>query len=135
MEVYREGFWLKEFLTPLFRMKEFKNFTGRIRRVKGAFMIEMFKICRASKFQDSLIIFLGFWKIPRFKKLIFWKLILQTEEKIFMIKTIFNYQNILKSDFRQNFRRKDVRDRSEIIPPSGKPCRKLRDVSMVIEEK
>ena len=104
LEVYRESFWFKEFLTPIFRMKDFKNFTGKIKRVRGAFVIEMFEICRNSKFQNSLIIFLGFEKIPRFKKPIFWKMILQTKERIFMIKTIFNYQNILKSGFCQKFR-------------------------------
>ena len=109
LEVYREGFWFKEFLTPIFRMKEFKNFTGRIRRVRGAFVIEMFEICRISKFHDSLIIFLGFGKIPRFKKPNFWKMILQTAERIFMIKAIFNYQNILKSGFCQKFRRFNFR--------------------------
>ena len=104
LEVYREGFWFKEFLTQIFRMKDFKNFTGRIIRVRGAFVIEMFDICRTSRFQDSLIIFLGFGKIPRFKKPIFWKIILQTEEMIFMIKTIFNCQNILKSGLCEKFR-------------------------------
>ena len=104
LEVYKEGFWFKEFLTPIFRMKDFKNFTSRIRRVRGAFEIEMFEICKTSKFQDSLIIFLGFGKIPRFKKPILWKMILQTEERIFMIKTIFDCQDILKSGFCQKFR-------------------------------
>ena len=34
-----------------------------------------------------------------------------------------------------NIRMEDVRDRSEIIPPYGKPCRESRDVSMVTEKK
>ena len=34
-----------------------------------------------------------------------------------------------------NFRREDVKDRSEVNPPSGKPCRKPGDVSMVTEKK
>ena len=50
LEVYREGFWFKEFLTPIFRVKDFKNFIGRIRRVRVTFMVEMFKLCRTSKF-------------------------------------------------------------------------------------
>ena len=104
LKVYREGFWFKEFLTPIFRMKDFKNLTSRIRRVRGAFVIEIFEVYRTSKFQDSLIIFLGFGKITRFKKLIFWKMILQTEERIFMIKAIFNCQNILKSGLCEKFR-------------------------------
>ena len=67
-------------------------------------MIEIFKLCRTSKFQNSLIIFLGLEKIPRFVKPIFWKMILQSEERIFMLKTIFNCQDILKSDFCQKFK-------------------------------
>ena len=34
-----------------------------------------------------------------------------------------------------NFGRKDVTDRSKIIPPSSEPCRKPENISMITEEK
>ena len=71
LKIYRESFWPEEFLSPFLWVKNFKNLACRIRRVMGAFMIEMFKFCRTNKFQNSLIIFWGLEKIPKFIKLIF----------------------------------------------------------------
>ena len=68
---------------------------------------------------------------PRNKKL---RIIKAIGRKLFLkVKRFVMYFEEFKTI--TNFRREDIRDRSKIIPPSGKPCKEPRDVGMITEEK